>query len=440
MQNRDTFRRRVAGSAIGSFVEFYSFLVYGLTAPVLARHFFPENSSIALIATFAIFAVSFGFGPLGGAFFGYLGDRIGRVRVLGATVLLAGGATLGIGVLPTYQSIGIAAPIVLLLCRVAQGFAAGGEPTGAYSYVLESAPSDQRGRWVTFTVTFAWLGPTVGSILIVCLRTIGGEQAYTDWLWRVPFIIGGIVAVIGLWIRLKLEDSDEFEQATKQEMAPNPFSRVFRENRRAFGLVLLLGITNGAAAYTINGYIATYLSELAGLSATATLVSSAVVLLLFVIMLPCFGILTDRVGRRPVLLGGGAVLLLTAYPAFLLASTGTLVGAFAAQLLLGVPIAALQAGFYLASLELFPTAARYTGHAVSFNLGNNVVGGATPLVCTVLITSLNLSTAPALFLIAVVIVGLGATSFLPETRHVELRDSIHRRSGGTRGQEAGTRA
>ncbi|MGY0488224.1 MFS transporter [Streptomyces sp. WG-D5] len=418
-----TFRRRVVGSAIGSFIEFYGFLVYALSAPVLALHFFPESTPFALLGTFAIFSVAFLFGPLGGLFFGYLGDRIGRVRTLSATILLMGGATLMIGLLPTFDSIGVFAPILLLLCRIAQGFAAGGECSGAYSYVLESAPDDQRARWVTFTVTFAWLGPTIASLLILGLRAIGGDSAYDEWIWRIPFLLGGVVSVVGLWVRRRLEDSAEFTEARQETKVRNPLITALRTNPRSLVLVVLLGAVNGAGAYVINGYIVSYQTEEAGIPADTALLSSAICLTLFVVLFPFFGILTDRIGRRAMLLIGSGLMLILAYPAFLLVSSGTVLGAFSGQLLLAVAVAALHAGFYPASLELFPTAVRYSGHAVSFNLGCNIVGGATPLICTVLISALGTPVAPAFFLMFTVVFAIVAALIMPETKRFNLRDS-----------------
>ncbi len=307
------------------------------------------------------------------------------MKVLGLTILLTGGATFAIGLLPGYNVIGIFAPLALLLCRLLQGFAIGGEPSGGYSFMLESAPEGQRGRWVTITVSCAFLGPALASIFILILRTAVGEQAYVDWVWRVPFLVGGVLALFGLWLRLRLDDPAEFVTARREHSESNPPASTTKRNSKRLLIVILLGPVGGVSGYLVSSYMVTYLVQEVELSATAALLSASASLLLAVILMPCFGIVSDRVGRKPMLWTGAILLLVTPYPALALVGSANLLGVLVGLTLLVVAVTVYSSGFFVTMLELFPTANRFTSNAIAFNLGYAVVGGATPLISTALI-------------------------------------------------------
>jgi MFS transporter, MHS family, proline/betaine transporter len=302
-----TPRRRLVGGFVGTFVEWYDFLVYGLSAPVLAALFFPQtNPAAALLGTFAVYAVSFLVRPLGGLVFGSLGDRTGRIRVLSVTVLLMGAATMLIGVLPTYASIGIAAPALLLLCRIAQGFSAGGETSGGLAYILESAPPDRRARWIGLAVAMSWLPAVVASLLILGLRAGLGNDAFLAWGWRVPFLVGGVLAVAGLWIRSTLDDPEEFTEAVRPE---NPVRSVLRSDLKPIGKVALLVAVQAVGAYLLLSYLYTYLVTVVGLSPTAALLTNAGAVVFMAALMAPFGRIADTRGRKPVMIAGAVWLL-----------------------------------------------------------------------------------------------------------------------------------
>lgn len=417
-------RRRLAGASIGNFVELYDFFLYGLSAPVLAVHFFPEaDPTTAMLSTFAVYAVAFFARPLGGVLFGYLSDRRGRVYSLMLTVLLMGAGTMLTGLLPAYTTIGIAAPLLLVLCRLMQGLSHGGESSGSYSFVIESAPDGQRARWVSAVACFAILPAAVAGIFILVLRLALGGEAYTDWGWRIPFLVGGVLAVIGLWLRWRLDDPEEFKEATREEPVSNPLLTVVKRHVRALATVTLLVSVQAVSTYMLLGYMYHFLVEEAGLDDTAALLSNAAAITVVAALLPVFGIAADRVGRKPVLFCSAGWLLLTAYPAFSLAANGTLAGAYAGQLLLAVGSAMAMGAGFVTMLELFPTAVRGTGHAISYNLGNALFGGTAPLIATALTTSWDSPIAPAFYVMAVAVAGLIVFALMPETRNVRLRSA-----------------
>lgn len=415
-------RRRLLGGVVGTFVEWYDFLIYGLSAPVLAIHFFPaSNTGAALLGTYAIYAVSFFIRPLGGLFFGYLGDRLGRIRILAATVLLMGVATLAIGLLPTYDDLGITAAAMLLVARLAQGFAAGGETSGGLSYVLESAPADRRSRWIGITVAASYLPVALGAFLILGLRFGLGEDAYTQWAWRLPFLAGGLLAVIGLWIRRRLDDPEEYLEAAKSEQVTNPIRTAARGNWRAMVLVIFLVAVQAVSAYLLIGYLYSYLTATIGMAATPALVTNAAAVIAVAVLLPTFGAVADRVGRRKLMYAGATLLAVAAYPSMKLAGTGTVGGALAGQLTLAIALSMFASGGFVTMLEMFQTSVRFSGHAIAYNLGYAVFGGTTPLIAAALVSSTGSVMAPAYYVTGIAVLGIVVVAFTPETRDVVLR-------------------
>jgi MHS family proline/betaine transporter-like MFS transporter len=419
-----TPRHRLIGGFVGMFVEWYDFLFYGLSAPVLADHFFPSSRpAAALLGTFAVYAVSFLVRPLGGLVFGYLGDRVGRISMLVVTVVLMGCATMLVGLLPTYHSIGVTAAVLLLLCRIAQGFSAGGETSGGLSYIVESAPPDRRARWVSQAIAMSWFPAVVASLLILGLRAGLGEAAYLSWGWRVPFLVGGVLAVAGLWLRRRLDDPEEFVAATAEERSADPIRTAIAGNRRTIVIVVFLVAVQAVGAYLMLSYLYTYLVTVARLDqTTAMLTNAAGITLMGVLMVP-FGRLADHVGRKPVMAAGAVWLLVGAWPALRLASTGSVGGALAGQFVLAIGVALFAAGGFVTMVELFSTSVRVTGHAIGYSIGYAVFGGTTPLLASVLVTGTGSGVAPAFYLMGIAMVGLAAVTRTPETRHNLLRDA-----------------
>ncbi|KAA9163306.1 MHS family MFS transporter [Amycolatopsis acidicola] len=423
-----TARRRIAGASIGNLGELYDFFLFGFSAPVLAVHFFPKsNPTAAMLGTFAVYALAFFARPLGGLLFGFLGDRKGRINVLTTTVLLMGACTTAAGLLPTFESVGVLAPVLLVVCRLGQGLSLGGESSGSYAYVIESAPEGRRARWVGFAACTAFLPAALVGILVLAVRSGMGEAAYVGWGWRIPFLIGGVLGAAGFWLRKRLDDPEEFTEAAIEKAADDPLRTAARPRIKSMLLVTLLGSAHAVVSYLLLGFMYTFLVQVAGLGHTAALLSNAGAVAVLALLFPVFGALADRVGRKPLLLSGTALLAVVAYPAFKLASSGTVAGACLGQVLLVLAAAPCVAAGFVAQLELFPTAVRCTGHAISSNLGNAIFGGTAPLIAAALVTGFGSPLAPAFYGVAIGVFAFLVVLVLPETRRYRLRDASARR-------------
>lgn len=421
-----TARRMLLGGSIGTFVEWYDFLVYGLTAPLLATLFFPgSDPTLALLATLAIFGVSFFMRPLGGVIFGYFGDKHGRIKVLSLTILLMGGSTALIGLLPTYATWGIAAPILLLACRLLQGLSVGGEHSGSMIYVLESAPEGRRSRWVSYVYAASYLPNVVMGLLILGLRIGLGDEAYNSWAWRLPFLFGAVLACVGLWLRMRLRDPDIYKKAVATAPKENPIRATFTHNLGPFFNVLGLVAPQLIAAYLLITYMYTFLTQTVRMAPTAALISTAATSLVVTLLIPIGGRLADRVGRRPLMLAGLIWLGAAAYPALLLVEQGSIVSALAGQILLGIGVVIFVPACLTTMLELFRTSERYSGHAMAQGLGAAIFGGTTPLIAALLVAQFG-PMAPAFYVIASAVFGLIVLFFTPETRQVDLLVGVSR--------------
>lgn len=409
--------RRVLGSAaIGQFVEWYDFVVYAYTASVIATLFFPADDRVAsLLATFAVYAVGFLMRPIGGIFFGHLGDKIGRRNVLAAVILLMGASTAVIGVLPTYAEIGVAAPLLLVLFRLIQGASAGAETAGSNSLVAEHAPKNRRGFFVAFTYAFANLPAVFAALLILVLTNTMGTEIFTSWGWRIPFLLGGVFALVGLYIRLKVDETPAFKATqAANKVAKFPLWVALRHHPKQIFFAFALASLSGLGFYTLTGYFTTYLQETVGLSANDALIANSIALLVAFVVMPLAGRLSDTFGRRRLMIIGALASTVAAVPAYALASSGTLVTAALGQTLLAVALSTFFGPFGVAFLEIFPPRVRFSGGAFGYNAGYVVFGGTAPLFSIWLVDVTGNQLAPA-FYMAVVAILVAIVAFrLPE--------------------------
>ncbi len=415
-------KRVLAGGSIGQFIEFYDFTLYGLSAVTLSHLFFPsENALAGLLATFATFGVAFLARPFGGLFFGALGDRIGRRKVLFVTLLSIGLATTLIGLLPTYATIGVFAPILLVLCRLIQGFSAGGESVGAPAFVFEHAPLERRGFWINVTLAATALPSVVGGTLILVLSTTMTPEAFDSYGWRIPFLLALPLAFFGLWIRSKTEESEAFKQVLRkhEHKEYSPIRAAFQENRmRRVQVICVMGLT-AMGFYFLTGYFVSYVQVTGELSREASLGANAVAMAMYALLLPVGGIIGDRVGRKPMLITGAAALAVLSVPCFMLVTSGSLVLALAGQLLFVLPLCIYGGGCYTFFVEIFTTETRFTSAAVSYNVAYAAFGGTAPFIGTWLVSSTETDSAPGFYMAgAAVLVGLFLVlTKVPETRH-----------------------
>lgn len=422
-------RTALAAGTIGNFVEWYDFAIYAYSAPIIATLFFPEgNRTAALLATFAIYGVAFIVRPLGSVLFGHTGDRAGRRNTLATVVLLMGGATFVIGLLPTYGQIGLLAPVLLLLCRLTQGFSAGGEFAGSNSFIMEYAPTERRGFWASISSASTVFPSVVGALVVLLLTATLPTSAYESWGWRLPFLLGGLLAVVGLYLRLRMDDTPAFralEGARQVDRAP--ILDAVRHYWREMVYIFFLSALQSLVFYTLSGYLVTYLIETIGLDPTASLLSNMVALGLLTVLIPLGGILGDRIGRRPMMFVGCVLVAVLSVPAFLLTGSGSVAAAIAGQVMLALGIAFFAPGYTPAQAEIFPTRIRYSGNAVSYNVSYAVFGGTAPLLSTFLVSQTGSNIAPAYYLTAVAVIVLFFVYAMPETYRVPLLREDERR-------------
>jgi len=419
-----TLRRVLAASTIGNFIEWFDFAIYGFMAVIISQHFFPQGDpTLALIQTFAVFAVSFALRPLGGIFFGTLGDRIGRKNVLAITIIMMASATALIGLLPTYQSIGLLAPLLLTLARCAQGFSAGGEYAGACAFVMEHAPDDKRGWYGSFIPVSTFSAFATAAALGRGLNSLVSEATMQEWGWRVPFLIAAPLGLIGLYMRLKLDDSPAFRLVQQEH---NATSAPLMETLTIHGstIISLMAFISATALsfYMFSTYFATYMQVAGGASRQTALLASLGALMMAALLCPVAGYYSDLVGRRNTIITACASLAIAVFPAYSLAASGTLWASMLGASLMAV--GAVLCGVVTASLlsEQFPTRVRYTASALSYNVAYTIFGGTAPLVATWLIDLSGNHLAPAWYLIAIAGVALIGGLRLPETSGISLAD------------------
>jgi MHS family proline/betaine transporter-like MFS transporter len=417
-----TLRKVILAASIGNFVEWFDFAAYGFLATILTREFFPSGDpAVGLLKTFAVFAVAFAFRPLGGIVFGVIGDRIGRKRTLALTILLMAGATTLIGLLPTYAAIGAFAPLLLTVIRCVQGFSAGGEYAGACAYVMEHAPQHKRARYGSFVPVSTFSSFATAAVVAYALDASLSADAMSTWGWRVPFLAAAPIGLIGLYLRMNLNETPAFRALEgEHEVAHAPLRDTLRT--QAPGIMKLGAFISVTALsfYMFTTYFATYLQVAGGLNRATSLLITVIALLFAAALCPLAGLYSDLVGRRKTVLTACVILIATVYPSFSLAGSGHFLPSVIGVGLLA--IGAVLSGVVTAPLlsEVFPTRTRYTASAITYNLAYTVFGGTAPLVATWLITTTGNNMSPALYLIVISVMGLVGGLMLPETSKVSL--------------------
>ncbi|MGY4709243.1 MFS transporter [Mycolicibacterium sp. CBM1] len=421
--NTSPLRRVITGAAIGNAVEWYDFAIYGFLATIISVKFFPPgNETAALLNTFAIFAAAFFMRPLGGLFFGPLGDRIGRQRVLALVILLMSGSTLAIGLLPTYAAAGVLSPIGLLVLRCLQGFSAGGEYGGGACYLAEFATDRRRGLVVAFLVWSAVLGFLLGSITVTLLQTLLPSGAMEAYGWRIPFLLAGPLGLVGLYIRVRLEDTPAFAELSEADrVAASPLKEAVTTAWVPILQVIGLMIIHNVGFYVVFTYLPTYFIKTLHFSKTASFVSITMASVVALILILPLGALSDRIGRRPLLITGAAGFAVLAYPAFLLLNSGSLVTAILAHCLLAAVEAVFVSVSLVAAAELFATRVRYSGLSVGYNVSVAVFGGTTPYIVTLLSARTGNDYAAGIYVAVAAVVSLLTVLTVRETASRPLR-------------------
>lgn len=412
-----TLRRATVGATIGSVVEWFDIAVYAYLAAVIGAVFFPsDDPTVSLLGSFAVFAVAFLVRPLGGIFFGSIGDRIGRQRTLAWVIILVSGATLGIGLLPGYASIGVAAPVLLVVLRMLQGFSAGGEMGGASAFVAEYAPARRRGYLVAWVETGAILGFLLGSLVVLVLNLWLTAAQVEAWGWRIPFLLAAPLGLIGLYIRTRLEETPEFAKLRDEGgISKHPLRESIRDHWPAILRTAGYALFQNVALYVILTFIPSYQSETLGYTALLASISSVAAMVTICLLIPAMGALSDRMGRRPVLGASCVLALVFSYPLFLLMAQGSPVLAVVAHLGLGVILAVFLGPTLAAMNEMFVTRVRYGGFSLGYNLSVSAFGGTAPFLVTWLIARTGSNSMPALYVMAAAAITLAVIISARET-------------------------
>ncbi|MBN3816504.1 glycine betaine/L-proline transporter ProP [Paraburkholderia sp. Se-20369] len=428
--NQALLRRAVGAMALGNAMEWFDFGVYSYIAVTLGKVFFPSsNPSAQLIATFGTFAAAFLVRPIGGMVFGPLGDRIGRQRVLAMTMIMMAAGTFAIGLIPSYASIGIMAPALLLVARLVQGFSTGGEYGGAATFIAEFATDKRRGFAGSFLEFGTLAGYILGAGTVAALTASLSQEQLLAWGWRVPFFIAGPLGLVGLYIRMKLEETPAFKkeaearEADEKTRPKQPFvpllAQQWRPLLQCVGLVLIFNVTD----YMALSYLPSYLSATLHFNESNGLF---LVLLVMVLMMPMTlfaGHLSDRVGRKPVMMFGCVGLLVLAIPALLLVRTGAMLPVFGGMLILGALLSTFTGVMPSALPALFPTKIRYGALAIGFNVSVSLFGGTTPLVAAWLVDRTGDLMMPAYYLMGASVIGIVSVLALRETARQPLLGS-----------------
>ena len=427
---KQELRRAVRGTFVGNVMEWYDVGVFGYLIVTLGPVFLPDaDRATQVIFMLGTFASTYLFRPLGGLFFGWLGDKIGRKRVLFLTLTLVAVATFLIGLLPSHAAIGSLAAVLLVALKILQGFSAGGEFTGALTFITESAPDKKRGFYAAFLDGGSYLGFVLGAAIVTAMQVMFGQAAMEEGLWRVPFLIAGPLGLVAVYLRMRVEESPHFaalaaEQAATGQAAirVNPL-RVFAANWRPMLLVILLVAAANTAGYAFTSYMPTYLSTVLEHDAVQGNLFSLPLMLLMACLMPFVGMLSDRVGRKPVLTAAAVWIVLLSFPAFMLIGSDAPLAIISGLALIGIPVALYMGTLASTYPALFPTASRNTSLGVSYNISIALFGGTAPLVIDTLVRATGNPAAAAFYLMGMSVIGLIAIRLIPETAGLPLEGS-----------------
>ncbi|MFB8402945.1 glycine betaine/L-proline transporter ProP [Streptomyces sp. NPDC055912] len=429
-------KRAVKAASLGNAMEWFDFGIYAYLAVTLGHVFFPSgNDTVQLLSSFATFAVAFLVRPLGGMVFGPMGDRLGRKKVLALTMILMAVGTFAIGLIPSYASIGFWAPVLLILFRMLQGFSTGGEYGGASTFIAEYAPDRRRGYFGSFLEFGTLAGYVAAAGLVTALTTWLGSDTMEAWGWRVPFLVAGPLGLVGLYLRLRLDETPAFqklesdsarasdaadavETSTKGDLA-----KIFRQQWPTLILCIALVGAYNITDYMLLSYMPTYLSDELGYSETHGLLILLLVMVLLMLVITQVGRLSDRFGRKPLLMAGMLGFFFLSLPAFLLIGQGGIPAITAGMVMLGLSLVCLLGTMSAALPALFPTDVRYGSLSVGYNLSASLFGGTTPLVITALIGTTGSNLMPAYYAMGAALVGVIAVACMKETARQPLEGS-----------------
>lgn len=414
----NNWKKYIPACVAGNVLELYEFIIYGYFATIIGSLFFPSQDKYSsLFATFAVFATGCIVRPFSAVFLGYIGDKLGRRISLIISIGIMAISTLGIGLLPTYSQIGIAAPMMLLLFRVGQGLSMTSEEIGAALFLMENAPKHEKGYASCFILGSVYIGLFFGSIISALIFSVLHEPDLSTWGWRIPFILGGTIGLITLIIRIRQPESHEFKEAiAKNEISTNPLIDLFKNNKLSVFRITFLCSLFAVAVYLFAVYIPNTMNILHIVKYETMLICSVGFLLAFSISL-LVGKLVDKIGSKMPILISTIGFFLFSYPIFYLLSLQSLMTIIAAYGLFAVLLGTSAGSIMYATIKCFPVATRFSGSCISFNLSMSLFGGTAPLLALYLTKLTHNPAAPAFLLMATAILTLLAV--LAENKMIE---------------------
>jgi len=407
--------RTVVTSMMGNLFEWYDFILFAYFAPVFGKLFFPStDETTELIKAFGVFAVGFIFRPLGGIVFGHIGDKWGRKSALVLTILLMAIPTAIIGLLPTYEEIGVWASILLIVMRILQGFSMGGNYGGSITFTTEHSDPKHRGLIGSFAVTSCLIGILLGSATATLFSYTLGELDLNTWGWRLPFLLGIFICFIGYYLRARIPESPEYVGIQKSgKVSKHPVTQVFAQQGRMLFIVVLAVMLHDVSFYMLFAYMPTYLTKQLHLAEEAAFTINTLNLIAVCVFTVLGAWLSDKIGRKPVMIGAALIFIIGTIPLFnIINTTSSLMSIFLAQLLF-----AIAAGGYFGPtpammVEAYPTSIRFSAIAITTNISGPLFGGTAPMLITYLINKTGSIMVPAFYLTGAGVVSLGAIKFI----------------------------
>lgn len=418
--------RVLLASLIGSSIEWFDYFLYGTVAALVFNQlFFPaDDPTVGTMLAFASFALSFFIRPFGGIIFSHIGDKIGRKQTLVLTLSLMGGATVLMGLLPTYQAIGIAAPILMVLLRLVQGLGIGGEWGGAMLLAVEYAPKEQRG----FFGSVPQMGVTIGMLLATLALTVMSmlpEEQFLSWGWRVPFVLSAVLVFVGLWIRKGIDETPSFKKSKAEgKVVAVPLLETLKTHKREVLIAVGAKFVETAPFYIMSTFIVFYATKQLEFSRTEALNAVTIATIVTTLLIPVMGALSDKIGRKKVFFGGVLLMMAYAFPYFWLLENRTF-GSLVLATVLGLGVIWAPTTAVLGTLfsEIFKSNVRYTGITLGYQIGAALAGGTAPLLATFLLKEFNNSYVPiAIYIIITGVISLLAVTAASDYSGKELND------------------
>ena len=413
----------VGAGTVGNILEWFDYGIYGQLAAVISAIFFPSKDPLtSLLFTFVVFGVGFVMRPVGAMVFGHIADKYGRKIALSWTIIIMGGSTFIMGLIPPFARIGVLAPLILAATRLLQGFSTGGEWGGATAFIVEYAPENRRGFYGSFQQVSNIGGVMFGSLTAVILTYSLSQQSLYAWGWRLPFVFGITLGAVGWYMRTKLEDTPAYKKVEdSKQIEKSPVKTAFANNY--VGIIKAMGLTAiwTVAYYILLIFMPTYINKMLHLPLNRSLLSNFFSFILLLLLMPVFGHLSDKIGRKPVLLTSCLGYAVCTYPLFVWIGDGNFMKLVVAQLILGIFLAMFSGAGIAFSAEIFPTAVRVSTLSIGYNIMVAAAGGMAPFIATYLIKVTGNNVAPAFYVVIAAIVSGIAILTLPETYNKPLK-------------------